>query len=60
MYGYNVLFCLLGALSNTDTVTLITSQAALPQIYGGVLRANLSRTVKDWSLSWALNAIKAW
>lgn len=34
-------------LGNTDTVILITSQAVLPQIYGRVLRANLSRSVKD-------------
>lgn len=48
IYGYNVLFCLLGALGNTDTVTLIRfSGAVLPQIYDRVLRANLSRTVKD-------------
>lgn len=42
-----VFFCLLGALGNTDTVIVITSPAALPQIYGRVLRANLSRTMKD-------------
>lgn len=47
IYGYNVLFCLLGALGSTDPVILITSPAALPQIYGRVLRANLSRTMKD-------------